>query len=724
MRRLKTLLLTTFTLLALGLTGGPVPTATAPAGAEPIEEPEPPPVEEGAVLSFSSATLAGYEGHPSTTWSAGFGVELSEAVEGTVTVAYTTVAGTATEGSDFTSASGTLTFAPGETSKSISVPVHGDWSYEPDETFTVKLSNATNATVVGAGTATMTIKNDDALIAPSYSTTGMSEGNAGTTGLVFGIELAAKAVQPVTVDWTTLDGTAKAGSDYVAGSGTVSWAIGERTKYVTVNLKGDSLYEPDESFDVVLGNPTGGQVGLGLGTIVIQNDDAFVPTLSIDSVAVDEGHSGTTTATLTASLSGTHTVPVTANYTTTAGTATAGSDFTAKSGSLTIPAGQLTANVEIPIAGDTLYEADETFTVKLSSVQNAYAGNLTGTVTITNDDPVPPAVAATLNGPTVADGDSGTSPAAVTVTLASARSVPSTIHYTTEDGTAKAGSDFQAVTDAVVTVPAGHTQADLPVLVKGDTIVEGSESFTVKVTSYEGVTFANPTATVTISDDDTAVLSVVGPRKYEGASGNATANVKIAIAAPAAVDQHFPYQTVGGTAVAGSDYVAKSGTLTIPAGATTAYVPVSLIGDTRIERDETFYLKLGAATTTLSTEGQATVTIANDDWPKVSVGAVTVIEPDRGSIYAKVPVRLSAAAPFDTKITFATSDGTAKAGRDYKARTVTVTIPAGRKAVTVSVAVVGDRLREANETFNVNLSRPYRTKVGTRTAKVTIRNDD
>jgi hypothetical protein len=207
------------------------------------------------------------------TASATFTVTLSAASPEPVTVAYATSNGSATTVSDFQGTSGTLTFAPGETSKTITVPVIGDRLGEPDEWFAVNLNVPTNATVAdGQGVGTIT---DDE---PRISIDGMSkaEGRKGQTTLItFTITLDRAYDQPVTVSFRTADGTAKtSNSDYIARTGTITFAPGETTKTITIEVKGDNKREADEYFYLDLfGNSSNSVFSNNRGIGAILNDD-------------------------------------------------------------------------------------------------------------------------------------------------------------------------------------------------------------------------------------------------------------------------------------------------------------------------------------------------------------------------------------------------------------------------------------------------------------------
>jgi len=216
------------------------------------------------------------EGNGGSTTSFNFTVNLSEAVGVAATVDYAVLAGTATPGSDFTASTGTLNFAPGETSQSISVAVNADNNVEPDETFSVQLSNPNGATLAKAN-GIGTITNDDRNGAlPTFAINDVShqEGNGpGTTPFDFTVTLSAASGIATKVDYAILTGTAIAGTDFTATTGTLNFAPGEITHNISVPVNGDSDFEPDETFTVQLNNPIGATLAKAVGTGAITNDD-------------------------------------------------------------------------------------------------------------------------------------------------------------------------------------------------------------------------------------------------------------------------------------------------------------------------------------------------------------------------------------------------------------------------------------------------------------------
>jgi len=177
---------------------------------------------------FSTWDASMIEGN-SGTFPVAVTVTLSGAHSNGVTVNYSTANGTATAGSDYKAVSGTLTFGKNETSKTILVPVIGDRLTEPDETFFVNLQNAKGATIAN-GTSVVTIQDDEALINI------MDVYNQGHASFTFTVSLYTVYGQAVTVHFATADGTMIAGVDYVATSGTLTFAPGVTTQTITIDV--------------------------------------------------------------------------------------------------------------------------------------------------------------------------------------------------------------------------------------------------------------------------------------------------------------------------------------------------------------------------------------------------------------------------------------------------------------------------------------------------------
>jgi len=333
-----------------------------------------------ATITVSPAAVA-EDGAPNLIYT----VTLNQAAFSALSVNYT-IGGTATNGTDYATIASPLVIPAGNTTGTITVNPTADATIEADETVTLTLAAGTGYTVGVPNSATGTILNDDLPNLTINDVTG-SEGNAGITNFTFTVSLSAPAGPGgVTFNIATANGTATAGVDYVAQSLTSQTIpAGSSTYTFTVQVNGDTLNEPSETFFVNVTGVTNAVVvdGQGVGTIV--NDDPL-PSLSIDDVTVVEGNSGTTNAVFTVTLSAASGQTVTVNYATADGTATQPADYTSTSGTLTFAPGQTTRTITVPVIGETVPEANETFFVNLSGATNATISDNQGVGTITNDD--------------------------------------------------------------------------------------------------------------------------------------------------------------------------------------------------------------------------------------------------------------------------------------------------------------------------------------------------
>jgi len=255
-----------------------------------------------------------------------------------------------------------------------------------------------NISTVGAtaGAKNVTITNPDGqsrtgtgilTITPTMSINDvtMAEGNSGTTPFVFTVSLSAASGQTITVNYATADGTATAGSDYTAVSGMLTFPPGTTSLPITVLVNGDTTFEPDETFFVNLTAPVNVTItkSQGVGTIV--NDDTQ-PTISVNDRSVVEGDTGANPTNVMVTLSNASFQTITVAYATADGTATAGSDYTAVSGTLTFPPFSTSQPIPVPIIGNTVPQPNRTFFVNLTSPTNATIARPQGTVTILDDD--------------------------------------------------------------------------------------------------------------------------------------------------------------------------------------------------------------------------------------------------------------------------------------------------------------------------------------------------
>ena len=656
--------------------------------------------DDPPTFNFGNVTVAeGING----TLNLSLGVMLSKSIGRTLSVDYTTADGAALAPEDYLAASGTLVVLSGATSRQwITVVVKGDLTYEPDETFTVTLSNPVNVVPLGT-TSTVTIKNDDSMPGIAVNNVTVTEGNAGTADAVFTVTLSRPSYQAITVDYATADGTALAPADYAPVSGTLSFAPGETAKTFSAAVNGDLLDEVNETFSVNLSAQTNAIISdaQGIGTIT---DDDLPPSLSISDAAVTEGNTGPTNATFTVSLSAPSSQTVTVNYSTADGTALAGVDYVANSGTLTFTPGQTTSKtVTVVVNGDLLDEPNETFLVNLSNLANATLADAQGIGT-TLDDDNPPVLS--IGDMTLQEGNSGTADAVFTATLSAPSGQTVTANYSTADGTALAGLDYAATSGTLSFAP-GETAKILSVAVSGDLLNEPNETFFVNLSNSTNATLARSQGRGTIQDDDPVpVLRIDDLTLTEGNTGTTAATFTLTLSSPSGQTLSVDFATAGGTAQAPGDFAAQAGALAFAPGQTSQTISVPVNGDALYEPDEVFFVNLANISgNALIADAQGQGTLLNDDpLPTLAIADLALNEGDAGILDAAFILTLSNPSGQPLGVDFATMDGTATAGTDYAATSGTLTFDPGETSKAVSVQVNGDLLDEPDEAFFLNLA--------------------
>jgi Calx-beta domain len=210
------------------------------------------------------------------------------------------------------------------------------------------------------------------------------EGNASTTQATFVVALSGPTSQSVSFSFATSNGTATAGSDYIASSGALTFAPGEVEKPVVVLVNGDTVDEAQETYFLDISNVQNATVSSSRGTGFIVDDDG--PTVSINDVSVTEGNSGTKAATFTLTLSGPSVEAIAVRAITSAGTATASSDYNSINLVVIFQPGTVTRTFEVGIIGDTNLESNETFFVDLTESFATTIADGEGEGTILDDD--------------------------------------------------------------------------------------------------------------------------------------------------------------------------------------------------------------------------------------------------------------------------------------------------------------------------------------------------
>jgi hypothetical protein len=332
----------------------------------------------------------------------------------------------------------------------------------------------------------------------------------GTNTGVLSVSRSGLITQPLTVSYS-VGGTASPGTDYVALSGSVTIPAGYASTNIVVTAKDDSVDEPLESVVVTLS--AGGSYSRSTSstaTVSITDNDpaSAIPVVSISATDSSASEASSNTGQFTVTRSGSATNPMTVIYTVT-GTATPGSDYTALSGTVTIPAGASVANITVTPKDDSVFESLETVIATISTSNSYTRGTATsGTVNIADDDPalVLPVVTIAATDPSASEA--GTNPGKLTVTRTGSMSAPLTVLYSV-GGSATAGSDYKVLTGSVV-IAAGSASAKIVVTPNNDTAAEGNESVLVTIKSGTAYNRGTPnSASVIIADNDVPATSVL-----------------------------------------------------------------------------------------------------------------------------------------------------------------------------------------------------------------------
>ena len=530
---------------------------------------------------------------------------------------------------------------------------------------------------------------------------------------------------------------------------------------------------------VLKNTPTYG-IGANPQAIINVSDNDGLPTLvyNTTSFSANEGDKPTagstptpTVLTLDVGLTTESAQEIIVNYTfgdeTNTNEATLNDDYTIPSTdtrSLNFPAGSTDAQtITINVTKDDLYEMDEEVTINFtipagsrSLVEFPTEAGPGGSVidskiaTISNDDDMP---SVSIADKEIEEGDSGSSTINFAVTLSDPVGVPVMINYVTADGSATAGEDYTGVSSTdneSITINASNNSGIenisgmIPVSISGDTTAERDETFEVEITDATNASVGSPdTATGTILSDDEPALSVESTTVGEG---DGTVNVEVRLASPGATAIMVPWNTADGTANAGSDYTAATGTVTdstalvffgmdeqgyqigtdgnrIDDGSggyvrftdadKVQTIPVTIFNDDRYEGDQTFVIQLGDVGGVEELDGgMGTVTISdNDNVPTINVAAV--VSQDEPNDTAPVSdtnydiaVTLSHESELEVTVGFVVTPGTAVATHDYVVNNASSKLTFDNLSVSenISLTIKADNIDENDETFKVDLT--------------------
>lgn len=663
-----------------------------------------------------------------------------------------------TGAASFTGTSGTVTFAAGSATKTVTVDPTADSNVEPNETVELTVVDGSGYVAGVANQAIGTITNDDATFTISAANATNAEGNTGTIPFTFTVTRADSTAGTGSVKFAvTGSGTNPANAaDFGAAfpSGTVSFLANETSKTVTVSVKADTTFEPDESFTVTLNTPTNGVLGAVTSAVgSILNDDTGLTVSATDAIK-SEGTGGSPTSfTFTVLREGNLNVTSSVKYTVAANgsgaAAAAATDFPEgkfPAGTVSFVAGEMTKLITIPVIADSGLEGNEGFKVTLSSPTGATLGATTfATGTINNDD-ASLSIAAT--SAVKAEG-TGVTPTSFTFTVTrtgDTSGVSSVLFAVTGAATNGANAaDFGgAFPTGIIEFAANDTTKPITIDVTGDAIGEANEGFIVTLTNPTNAILGTATANGTINNDDTSfAITPVNATSANKAEGNSTSNppsntaftftvTRIGVAVAGSVQ--FAVAGSGDNPADAADFangVLPTGTVNFTAAQTSQTVTINVRADTAVELNEGFTVTLANPTNATLATSEAIGTIKNDDTSfAIAATDADKSEGNSGSTVFTFTVTRAGLTTGTASVRFAVT-GTMGANPAAIADFGTafpsglLSFAANETSKVVTINVKGDTAPESDEGFTVTLSSPSTgTTIVVLSAQGTIRNDD
>ncbi|MEM9365542.1 MAG: Calx-beta domain-containing protein [Planctomycetota bacterium] len=688
--------------------------------------------------------------------TASLDVLLTSDVEGGLTLDFATTDDTAVAGSDYTTATGRLTFSGNDgESQSISLDITDDSSVEIAETLFLTLSNLSgngidvNDVTLNNANPTVQITDDDTAslrFVPSSVT--LAEGDEGETPTAnFEVELVGEVQNGLTVSYSTTDGTASsADNDYVAAAATLSFAgtNGER-QAIAVSILGDTNPEATETFSLglvdLLGVPVAIADSVSLpssdASITIRNDD--IPQLLIRNVtpSSSEGDDGTTTFVFEVELTEAVDQPggFTVDYTTVDGTATvADGDYQATTGQLSFDGDrQQVQTISVLVGGDQKVEVAEQFQLQITPPSVLVDGGQLRVdrtqldAVISNDDVANITLSASSDAIEESDGSGNANSITLTATLDAEVDGGFSVDLETANGTAVAGSDFVAASMTLNFQGMIDESLEVSVDLIDDDLVERGESFFASLLNIgdnmdeilQDIRLPVSATEIDIENEDRATISLGGDVGLsEGAAGDGTnASLAVSLSDPVDATVIVSADVDNGTAVSGDDFNDAIANATFGAGTTDAQsFVVSIVGDAVVEFDEVFSLgldQLVAVDQELADfidldSSRRFITIENDDVATLSLaGPSNVPEAGGAGIQtaANYQVTLSAPVSSTLQIDVASVADTATAGSDFSNVSQTLTFtPGGSLTQSFSVPILGDGEIESEEAFQAAAS--------------------
>ena len=665
---------------------------------------------------FSSVSIfpTGNAAKPSTAGK--FTVQRDGDLTGNLVVFYT-VGGTATPGVDYMALSNAVTIPAGSASADITVsPLH-DALAKGDVSVTVTLTNDFNYDVGTPGNATVWI-HDDLLPTVSISAPVNSISEQGDTTGQFKISRGSVPAGDLTV-YLAISGTATPGADYLPLNNSV--VIPNGSSFVTLDVIAfhDLILELTEDVELLVQANSNYNVGLPAVARVKITDDGTSQVPGVGFCSASSAVLESQSPGIAVGLSMTSQVPVTVDYKVIGGTAPA-SRYSLPPGTLTINPGDSVAFIPLQVIDDQVVEQPQTVQVVIFNPTSATLDAIkVHTYTILDDDANSVSVTATVPNAS----DSG-SPGNFRIARAGPVSTNQVVSFQVS-GTASAPTDF-APLGTSVTIPAGVTFVDLPVVPAANRTVDSGQTVVLTLTTAPGGTIVSPNkATVTLADSTAnplPIVTVTSTNQPFAVEGGANGGFVFTRTGPATNALTISFSTTG-TATAGVRYQALPNSVTIPAGQNSVALPVVAIDDKLIEGEETVILWLtDNETYRVAYPQSATVTIQDND-QQVSIDASDFYSSKYGPDLGQFTFSRFGTTNSAISIRF-TITGTAINGVDYSNIANSIDIPAGSLSATLPIVPLHTGKVQGPVTVTLTLLPDSAYQLGTPTnATVTIDDD-
>ena len=565
----------------------------------PTPDPDITPVQDTPTVEFDSARQTVDE---ETAGTVNIGLTVSPAPGTALTLNYR-VNGTATVGSDYSisglnGVNGTLTVDAGATSVILPVRIIDDQVNDSGETVEVSLTSGNGYDLGASRKFTLTIMNDE-IQNPGNGGNGGNGGNSGSSSstgrattttpkvrsnvlissasategetIIFQMRVEPPNPSPITLEYATNDGTAKAGSDYTGTTnGRMTIPANSPTAQITIPTMADNMDEDDELFTLSLSRD--GSDGDGAVQIsgMIKDDDQ-PPSLALADAEAEEGEP----LVFSVSLSSPSSRTISVDWSLTPGTAVADTDYASAGGTLRLPAGAKSGAIMVESMDDAIYEANENFTLALSSPQHATLSRAQGTGTLLDNDELPVLF---IGDAEAREGE----PLIFPFILSVAAGQDVSVEWSLTPGTAEPDVDYLAEGGTVM-LPAGVSDGVIVVMGVQDDVDEPDETLTLNLSAPRHTALDRDRAQGILVDDDAAPQLLA---EAQAVREGDTLVFNLSLAAPSALPVSVDWRTADATATSGEDYTAAQGTVQLAPGQISAELQVMTLDDDVIETEE------------------------------------------------------------------------------------------------------------------------------------------